>query len=46
MATLRQELVSARSTLKGLFTVVLLSRRYDANYRPGLFLELLDYRLE
>jgi hypothetical protein len=43
---LRQELISARSPLKGLFTVVLLSRRYDANHHPGLFLELLDYRLE
>ena len=43
---LRQELVSAGSPLKGLFTVVLLSRRYDANRHPGLFLELLDYRLE
>jgi len=43
---LRQELVSARSPLKGLFTVVLLSRRYDANHHPGLFVELLDYRLE
>jgi len=43
---LRQELVSAGSPLKGLFTVVLLSRRYDANRHPGLLLELLDYRLE
>ena len=44
---LRQELVSAGSPLKGVFTVVLLSRRYNASGHPlGLFLELLDYRLE
>ena len=44
---LRQELVSAGSPLKGMFTVVLLSRRYHASDHPvGLFLELLDYRLE
>ena len=44
---LRQELVSAGSPLKGVFTVVLLSRRYNASSHPvGLFLELLDYRLE
>jgi hypothetical protein len=44
---LPQQLVSAGSPLKGVFTVVLLSRRYYASGRhPGLFLELLDYRLE
>jgi hypothetical protein len=33
------------NTVKGLFTVVLLSRRYHAN-AGGLLVELLDYRLE
>ena len=34
--------------LKGVFTVVLLSRRYNAasGHPPNLLLELLDYRLE
>ena len=44
---LRQQLVSAGRPVKGVFSVVLLSRRYYTNARhPGLFLELLDYRLE
>jgi len=44
---LRQQLLSSGSPLKGLFTVVLLSRRYDAaGYPNDLFVELLDYRLE
>jgi hypothetical protein len=44
---LRQQLLSAGTPLKGVFTVVLLSRRYNASSNhPGLFVELLDYRLE
>jgi hypothetical protein len=46
-ANLRQQLISARKPVKGLFTVVLLSRRYKAGSPPvSLFVELLDYRLE
>jgi hypothetical protein len=44
---LRQQLLSAGTPLKDVFTVVLLSRRYNTSRNhPGLFLELLDYRLE
>src|SRR5262249_34986951 len=45
---LRQRLLSARGPLKGVFTVVLLRRRYYASggHPNGLFVELLDYRLE
>ena len=44
---LRQQLLSAGTPLKGVFTVVLLSRRYNASSNhPGLFVELLDYRIE
>jgi hypothetical protein len=46
-ANLRQQLISADRPVKGAFSVVLLSRRHNARSRPlGLFLELLDYRLE
>jgi hypothetical protein len=46
-ANLRQQLISAGSPVKGLFTVMLLSRRYNASSHPtGLYVELLDYRLE
>jgi hypothetical protein len=44
---LRERLLSAGSSLKGVFTVVLLSRRYYQSGHPnGLFVELVDYRLE
>ena len=44
---LRERLLSAGSSLKGVFTVVLLSRRYYQKGHPnGLFVELMDYRLE
>jgi hypothetical protein len=45
---LRQQLLSAGGPLKGVFTVVLLSGRYNAasGHPPNLLLELLDYRLE
>jgi hypothetical protein len=45
---LRQQLLSADGPVKGLFTVVLLSRRYCASAgHPGtLLVELLDYRVE
>jgi hypothetical protein len=42
---LRQQLLSAGGPIKGSFSVVLLSRRYERN-SGQLFLELLDYRLE
>jgi len=42
---LRQQLLSAGGPLTGLFTVVLLRGRYEAN-AGDLFVELLDYRLE
>jgi hypothetical protein len=42
---LRQQLLSAGGPLKGLFTVVLLRGRYEAN-ASEVFVELLDYRLE
>jgi hypothetical protein len=46
-ANLRQQLISAGTPVKGLFTVMLLSRRYNASSHPtGLYVELLDYRLE
>jgi len=45
---LRQQLISAGRPVKGIFSVVLLSRRYHAtSYAPTtLLVELLDYRLE
>jgi hypothetical protein len=44
---LRQQLLSAGGPVKGLFTLVLLSQRYYSSGHPnGLFVELLDYRLE
>jgi hypothetical protein len=42
---LRPQLLSAGGPLKGLFTVVLLRRRYEAN-AGNLLVELLDCRLE
>jgi hypothetical protein len=47
-ANLRQQLVSAGGIVKGMFTVVLLSRRYHATRSAphGLYVELLNYRLE
>jgi hypothetical protein len=45
-ANLRQQLISAGSPVKGLFTVVLLSRRYNGQHPIALYVELLDYRLE
>ena len=41
---LRQQLLDAGSPLKGVFTVALLSSRYERN--ALLDVELLDYRLE
>jgi len=41
---LRQQLLSAGGPIKGLFTVVLLGRRYEKN--ASLCVELLDYRIE
>jgi len=49
LRTLRQQLVSAGGKpVKGAFSVVLLSRRYNArsDLPRALFLELLDYGLE
>ena len=44
---LRERLLSAGGSLKGVFTVVLLSRRYYKSGHPnGLLVELLDYRFD
>ena len=49
---LRERLLSAGSSLKGVFTVVLLGGRYyydierPSIHASGLLVELLDYRLE